>query len=406
MTKSKHFLPVSANLCNPHADRFSHAPNKKSKSVYSRIAYVLQGGGSIGAYQMGVVEVLLNADYEPDWIAATSIGAIQSAIIVGNKPQNRMPKLKEFWKRIATYTPFDELATKDATKNFYNQMGSMSAILLGQPQFYYPRWNPPMTHTEGTPATLSFYDTSPLRETLLDLVDFEILNSSMTRLSLGSVCVDTGQLVYFNNINYLITPEHIMASGALAPGFPAIKIDGKYYWDGGIHSNTPLEVILDAEPPADTLCFVIDCFGGNPFIPTNLDGIAERMKDIEYSTHAQRSIKHQIEKQDLQVKLQKLYHMLPPDKQREMKTELSSLVPHHQTLVHVAHSAPYHKGSSKDYNFGHATINQRISCGIKDAQAILSEAHLWSTRNIEDNECRLYEAPNNLNRLFPNEEFN
>lgn len=381
---------------NPAAHRFEQnefTPIKK-ETGFERIAYVLQGGGSLGAYQMGTLKGLFEAGYEPDWIAATSIGAVLGAIVAGNNLQNRIPKLEEFWRRVATYTPFDILGESESTRNIYNQIVTNMAMLWGQRDFFSPRWVSPYCQMHSTPDKLSLYDTSLLKQTLLDLVDFDLLNNSQTRLSLAAVQVRTGRLIYFNNINYLIGPEHIMASAALPPGFPAVQINGEYYWDGGLHSNTPLEVILDASPGADTLCFVIDCFGGTPFIPTTMEGVGERSKDIRYSTHAHSNIKHYVEKQRLQIKLQKISKYLTEEQLKPVLDMMKDETPKHHTLVHITHKTRLHKGESKDYNFGQVIIKKRIDRGYKDALALLEESEKWNKRP-EALECRFHEAPNN-----------
>lgn len=384
---------------NPASNRFPK-PSKRPDG-FSRVAYVLHGGGALGAYQLGVMKGLVEAGYEPDWICATSIGAIQAGIFVGNSPENRIAKLEEFWRRITTYTPFDILGHSHLSLDFFNNMGAAIAVLLGQRDFFRPRWCSPYLQLSGTPDKLSIYDTSPLRETLQDLIDFDLLNHSQTRLSLGAVQISSGHLHYFNNINYLIGAEHIMASGALPPGFPAVKINGEYYWDGGIHSNSPLEVIFDALPRADTLCFVIDCFGGSPFIPTNMEGIAERMKDIGYSTHAQMVLKHHIERFHLTAELQKISKTIDPKllaPMEEVLEKFGGIHPSHITIVHITYSSRLHRGPCKDYNFNQVTMQRRIEVGYQDAKAALAESARWD-RPTQNLELRIYEAPNNLSRF-------
>ncbi|WP_408605484.1 patatin-like phospholipase family protein, partial [Legionella tunisiensis] len=170
----------------------------------------------------------------------------------------------------------------------------------------------------GDPSTLSYYDTTPLRETLLELIDFDLLNSCLIRLSLGAVQISNGHLIYFNNINYRIEVEHVMASAALPPGFPAINIDNEFYWDGGVHSNTPLEVILEAIPPDNTLCFLIDCFGGPSFMPETMNEIEERMKDISYSTHAQRTIYNYLQRQKMRNSMLEISRILTAEQRKNM----------------------------------------------------------------------------------------
>ena len=402
MKNTEHHHDTDPVYNNPNRNRFDTQPAQRDDG-FARVAYVLQGGGSLGAYQMGVIKGLLEAGYQPDWVAATSIGAIQAAIIVGNLPEHRIARLEEFWRRISTYSALDILGYSGASLDMYNNISSNVALTLGQKGFYRPRLHSPLLQAAGTPDKLSFYDTSPLKQTLLDLIDFDLLNSSTTRLSLGSVQISTGQLIYFNNINYLLGPEHVMASAALPPGFPAIKIDGDYYWDGGIHSNTPLEVILDAKPAADTLCFVIDCFGGTPFIPNDMDGVSERVKDIGYSTHAMRVIRHYVQKHHLQTKLHKLSKQLSPEQMALIDDVLMDEQPHHHTLAHITYSARIHRAASKDYNFGQVTIQKRIAVGYHDVKSMLAEKSKWD-HPTEDRHCRLYEAPNNLTHLLKDDD--
>ncbi len=383
---------------NPLASRFDNLP-PKPKHHFPRVAYVLQGGGSLGAYQMGVVKGLLEAGYEPDWLSATSIGAIQAAIIVGNPPNKRIERLEEFWRRVATYTPLDMFGELGTTQTMYNMLGTSSALLWGQPGFFSPKWYNGGLPVLGDPRSLSYYDTTPLKETLLELIDFDLLNSCPIRLSLGSVQISTGHLIYFNNINYRITPEHIMASAALPPGFPAIEINDELYWDGGVHSNSPLEVILEAIPADDTLCFLIDCFGGHPFIPSNMNEIDERVKDISYSTHAQRTILNYMQRQKMRFAFRDLKKLLTEEQLQKYGDTLDVGAPHHGTLVHIVYSARIDKAASKDYNFGQVVINKRIETGYSDAQALLLEKKHWSYIP-EDKTSRLYEAPNNLSRLM------
>lgn len=382
---------------NPFSNRFDNLPPKE-KNRFQRVAYVLQGGGSLGAYQFGVVKGLLEAGYEPDWIAATSIGAIQAAIIVGNPKEKRIERLHEFWNRVAPPNMFDYLGDFPLTLELYNKLGAARALVFGQPNFFIPRWALGSVPLWGDPTILSFYDTSPLRNTLLELIDFNLLNSCPIRLSLGSVQVSTGHLIYFNNINYCIEVDHVLASAALPPGFPAIKIDEELYWDGGVHSNSPLEVILEAIPPDNTLCFLIDCFGGPSYMPRNMNEIEERVKDITYSTHAQRTILNYLQRQKMRNSMLELKKHLT-DEQKKMYADLDIGMPHHCTLVHLMCSSRIVKAASKDYNFGRVVINKRMESGYDDAQAILAEEVHWGFLPT-DGKSRLYESPNNHTKLL------
>ena len=396
--ESEHVVPKGPRGNNPLADRFDRAPPRVNDR-FPRVAYVLQGGGSLGAYQMGVIKGLLEAGHEPDWIAATSIGALQAAIIVGNPPEKRIERLQEFWRRIAPHTMFDLLGESETTLDLYNKLGASLALLRGQPDFFYPRAFSGDMPLWGDPSTLSYYDTSPLKQTLLELVDFDLINSCPIRLSLGSVQVSSGRLIYFNNINYKIGVEHVMASAALPPGFPAVKVDGEFYWDGGVHSNTPLEVILEAIPAENTLCFLIDCFGGHTFIPSTMNEVEERVKDIGYSTHGQRTILNYLQRQNMRHSMVALREALTPALRKKFAHLLDIGAPHHCTLVRLVFSDRMVKTASKDYNFGHVIIEKRAECGYRDAKAVLAEESQWASIP-SDGKSRLYESPNNNSRLI------
>jgi NTE family protein len=384
---------------NPHASRFDK-PAKKDKNRFPRVAFVLQGGGALGAYQAGAVRKLLTSGYEPDWIAATSIGSIQGAIIAGNPPEARLKKLAEFWELVATESPFSTLADLDQTRSVYDHMMESSAVFSGQPNFYSPRWMRGEFPFVEEPDKLSYYDTTPLRDTLLKLIDFDYLNQSPIRLSLGSVQVKTGYLLYFNNINYLIEPEHVMASGALPPAFPAIKIDNEYYWDGGVHSNSPLSVILEAYPSENTLCFLIDCFGGNPFVPHTIAEVQERMKDITYGMHAQQTLIDYAYRQVMKKQVCDLYSMLTPEQKKQYEHKIDNFITaHHCTLVHLACSSAIVKGAAKDYNFGKVNLIQREQIGYRDSSAAIEEEKEWGFLP-KNGSSRLYEGPYNLSRIM------
>ncbi len=392
-----HHHPGDPAHNNPARDRFTVSKPKRPHQ-FSRVAYVLQGGGSLGAYQMGVIKGLIEAGYEPDWIAATSIGSIQAAIIAGNPPEKQLPKLQEFWERVATYSPLDVWGEDRAHANIFNQGCSLLSSLNGQQDFFRPRWYPPFLPAVGTPDKVSIYDTSPLRQTLIDLIDFNRLNTCQTRLSLGSVNINDGEIRYFNNINYLIGPEHIMASSALPPGFPAVKINNEYYWDGGVHSNTPLEVLVDAKPREDTLCFVIDCFGGKPFVPTNSSEVAARTKDIRFSSHMTRLLKHYRERFYIKRELQKMAAKLNPEDLEALNKRMinyGGIDPLNFQIVHFRYKDRLDRGWAMDFNFSQVAIHKRADVGYQDAKIALAESQKWACNN-QNLELGVYETPGHL----------
>ena len=223
----------------------------RPRPPFECIALTLQGGGALGAYQAGVYQALDEAGIRPDWVAGISIGAINAALIVGNPPERRVARLREFWEMVSTNPVWGAAADYAAgltaelnARRAVNQASALTAVMAGAPGFFMPRPVSPTLATPGSPAATSWYDTAPLKHTLERLVDFDRLNADETRLSVGAVNIRTGNFVYFDTTTHTLGPAHIMASGALPPGFPAVEIDGEYYWDGGVVSNTPLQWVL------------------------------------------------------------------------------------------------------------------------------------------------------------------
>ena len=195
---------------------------------------LFQGGGALGAYQAGIYEGLAEEGMTPNWFVGISIGAVNSAILAGNPPERRLERLRAFWDRVSAYAPLTPPAMLGALRPFMDRLSVWSVATFGIPGFFVPRIPPPLLAPSASPEALSFYDTAPLKQTLEELVDFDLINQGKTRLSLGAVNVRTGASVYFDNQHTRIEPEHVLASGALPPGFPAVEIDGEAYWDGGL----------------------------------------------------------------------------------------------------------------------------------------------------------------------------
>jgi len=250
---------------------------------FDHTVLVLQGGGALGAYQAGIYAGLADAGVAPDWISGVSIGAINAALIAGNPPERRVARLREFWERVSAQTPFIPPAYMDPMRPMLNFFSAASSLTLGVPGFFVPRMPPPFMAPDGSIEALSFYDTQPLRATLEEMIDFELINRKEIRLSLGSVSVRSGNSVYFDNQKMRLGPEHVLASGALPPGFPPVEVDGELYWDGGIASNTPLWYVLDEDYRMSALVLQVDVFSGAGDLPQNLNQVQERVKDIQYA---------------------------------------------------------------------------------------------------------------------------
>src|SRR3981189_1194979 len=262
----------------------SNPPPATTPATAQRVL-VLQGGGALGSYQAGAYQALCHHDFEPEWIAGISIGAINAAIIAGNPREKRVGRLKEFWEMVSAPVPWNPVTSSDRGRSLFNETSAALIATFGVPGFFTPRFPPGPVWPPGSRQAQSYYDTAPLRATLERLVDFDRINDLKTRLSVGAVSVTTGNFKYFDNFEFKklgkkIGAEHIMASGALPPGFPSVVIDGEHFWDGGIASNTPLEFVLEGETDRDLLIFQVDLFSARGPLPTSLLEAAEREKDI------------------------------------------------------------------------------------------------------------------------------
>ena len=342
---------------------------------------VLQGGGALGSYQAGAYEALCNHDFEPKWIAGISIGAINAAIIAGNPREKRVQKLHEFWEQASAPVPWSPLLTDDRSRSLFNETSAATVAVFGVPGFFVPRFPPAPFWPPGSAQSLSYYDTSPLRETLERLVDFDRINSKDVRLSVGAVNVLTGNFAYFDNTRIKIGPEHIMASGALPPGFPAIEIDGQPYWDGGIVSNTPLDYVLDAERTNDLLIFQVDLFSARGPMPASLLEAAEREKDIRFSSRTRMNTDVNKRIHNARRAWRDLFAKLPDElKNDPLAHALNDAAKENTvTVVHLIYRRKNYQTSSKDYDFSHFGMLEHWSAGVRDVDCSMTHPQ-WLQR--------------------------
>src|SRR6478672_11246719 len=277
---------------------------------------VLQGGGALGSYQAGAFQALCRSGFEPEWVAGISIGAINAAIVAGNGPETRVERLKEFWEMVSSPVSWNPVTPGDRARSLFNETSAALIATFGVPGFFAPRVPPAPLWPPGTRQSQSYYDTAPLKRTLERLVDFDRINDLKTRLSVGAVGVTSGNLSYFDNFAFRklgkkIEPEHIMASGALPPGFPSIVIEGEHYWDGGIASNTPLDYVLLEETNRDLLIFQVDLFSARGDLPMSLLDAAEREKDIRFSSRTRMNTDRNKQMHNTRKALRELFAKLP-----------------------------------------------------------------------------------------------
>ena len=365
----------------------SKTHRQAKRPAFDRVVLLLQGGGALGAYQAGVYEALAEADLHPDWVAGISIGAINAAIIAGNPPNLRVEKLREFWHGVtSSWFGVGELglllARGDTARGSVNQMSAAMALMSGAPGFFRPRIPQPWVHPHGTLEATSYYDTAQLKATLESLIDFDRVNAehAKTRLSLGAVNVRSGNLIYFDSPSQVIRPEHVMASGALPPGFPAIEIDGEHYWDGGLVSNTPLQwIAMNQHRPPDTLAFQVDLWSARGEFPRNLVEVATRQKEIQYSSRTRAFTDYFKQVAKLRNMLAVLLEELPEElRQREEVEYLSSAADRHAAnIVQLIYRAKGYEGDSKDYEFSRRSMEEHWRAGYCDAVHALRHPEIF-----------------------------
>ncbi|MCW1932001.1 patatin-like phospholipase family protein [Pararhodobacter zhoushanensis] len=333
---------------------------------------VLQGGGALGAYQAGAYEILAAGGYQPDWVAGISIGAINAALICGNPPAERRASLTAFWETITSELRAPLWLGGDAARRAYTEAAALAVASTGVPGFFRPRPLPAFWPMLDHPAA-SLYDTAPLVETLQALVDFDYLNDKGPRLSVGAVDVETGNFTYFDSTTTRIGPEHILASGALPPGFPAVEIDGRHYWDGGLVSNTPLQYVMESAGEEPLCVFQIDLFSARGPLPPDLGAVAQRQKDIQYSSRTRLTTDRYKTLHDLRAAALRLRDRLPKDLRDD--PDLAALCAigggSARTLVHLIHRKERFETQSKDYEFSRLSMHEHWAAGAKDAQTTL-----------------------------------
>jgi len=337
------------------------------------IALTLQGGGALGAYQAGVYQALSEANLLPDWVAGISIGSINAAIVAGNAPEARVDQLNGFWESITSTPWFDALGMfggqgSDAGRKLFDQMSAASALTMGVTGFFRPRMPPPFLEAPGSTGATSFYDTAPLVGTLERFVDFDRINTGATRLSVGAVNVRTGNFAYFDSTTHQIGSQHILASAALPPGFPAIEIDGEHYWDGGLVSNTPLQWVLQFGPRRDTLVFEVDLWSARGRFPRDIMEVATREKEIQFSSRTRDNVDRFKDIQRIRHAVARLIPDLPLALAKRARTSLLDEFADHKVynIVHLIYRSRLYEGESKDYEFSHLSMRDHWQAGQRD----------------------------------------
>ena len=338
-----------------------------------RIALVLQGGGALGAYQAGVYQGLHEAGVEPDWVSGVSIGGINAAIIAGNPPRRRLERLRTFWETITERKVWHYTPDGDVFRMARNTASSWLTIMMGQPGFFKPHQTSPWLSLSGAHTATSYYDNAPLRETLEDLTDFSLINEKAVHLSVGAVNVLNGNFIYFDNMKEEITPEHIMASGALPPALPMTKIGTDYFWDGGIVSNTPLQYLLDQDDDLNSLVFQVDLFSARGVLPRDIQDVLARHKDIMYSSRTRHNTDVYRRIHSLKKQLHQALEKVPPEQlseeERRLKAEVEDLP--EITILQMIYQQKAYEGHAKDYEFSGTSMREHWQSGYEDTRRTL-----------------------------------
>jgi NTE family protein len=358
-----------------HIDVMSEADPRRRKTnaplpLPDQVALVLQGGGALGSYQAGVYDALHQASIEIDWVAGISIGAVNAALIAGNPPERRVERLTDFWTLVTSSLPsFPIPWATDRMREFLHEASAAMVATGGVPGFFTPRLIPPLMAVPGSCEALSFYDTTPLIETLNSLVDWDLLNNGPVRLSVGAVEVESGNFNYFDTTQTRIDHRHIMASGALPPGLPPVEIDGKWWWDGGLVSNTPLSHVLDNQT-TDMLVFQVDLFSSQAVRPRTIMDVMAREKEIRFSSRTRNVSDLLLKGRKRREVAQRVLDKLPAELKDDPDVQELTAIAHENAvaLVQLIYRANAWEGGSRDFEFSELTKAEHWQAG-KDAVA-------------------------------------
>jgi NTE family protein len=362
---------------------------------FERVALVLQGGGALGAYQAGVYQAIHEANIEVHWICGTSIGGINGALIAGNPPGQRIERLREFWEaitkppiRVPNVPWFSELPWNGNghTRHWTNRMSAFAAMLHGVPNFFSPRPFPPLNSAAESPDLVSYYDTSPLKATLARLVDFDLINSKPMRLSVGATNIRSGAPVYFDNLERTITPAHVLASASLPPGFPPTEIDGEYYWDGGVVSNSPMQFVVDDRPRYSALVFQVDLWDANGEVPLDIPSANLRAMEIHSASRVNISLEQYKKTQKFRHALCRFLDQLPDTCQDDPDVKFLAEEAHVKvaTVVQLKYQSSKYETAGKTFEFSRIGMEEHWQAGYEDTKAALDEPGVLELPHVSE----------------------
>ena len=390
--------PSRSTRKSSRSPKVPKAPAHQAPPIDQESILVLQGGGALGAYQAGVFEGL-SADYrEPTWVAGISIGAVNAALIAGNPSGRRVDRLREFWELLTSSLPSPSAAftapfhASAQARGALNATSAAQAMLFGVPGFFSPRLLPAPLQPSGTLEAISYYDTAPMRQTLEKLVDFDRINAGPMRLSVGAVNVRTGNFEYFDSARQRIDVRHIMASAALPPGFAPVEIDGEFYWDGGLVSNTPLQYVLDQPGKQRRVVFQVDLFAARGELPATLDEATEREKDIRFSSRTRLATTNELDRQVMAQAARRLIARLPPALRNDPDARALAAMRCESAVdvVHLIYRSKHYESQSKDYEFSRLSMQEHWDIGRADTQNTLRDPR-WVRRERTETGVRVFD---------------
>jgi NTE family protein len=362
---------------------------------FERVALVLQGGGALGAYQGGVYQAIHEANIDVQWICGTSIGGINGALLAGNPPKRRVERLREFWEavteppiRIPNIPWFSELPWNGNSQARYwtNRISAFAAMFHGAPNFFTPRPFPPLSSAAESPDLVSYYDTSPLKATLARLVDFDLINSKPIRFSVAATNVRTGAPVYFDNLQRPITPAHVIASASLPPGFPPTEIDGEYYWDGAVVSNSPMQYVIDDRPRYSALVFQVDLWDANGEVPLDIPSANLRALEIHSASRLNITLEQYKKTQKFRHALSRFLDQLPDVSQNDPDVQFLAQEARVKvaTVVQLKYQSNKYETAGKTFEFSRAAMEEHWKAGYDDTKIALGEPGIFELPHVSE----------------------
>lgn len=362
---------------------------------FERVALVLQGGGALGAYQAGVYQAIHEANIEVHWICGTSIGGVNGALIAGNPPERRVERLRDFWEsvtkppiRIPNVPWFTELpwSGNGQARYWTNKMSAVSAMIHGAPGFFSPRPFPPINSTAESPDLVSYYDITPLKETLARLVDFDLINAEPPRFTALATNVRTGAPAYFDNREQKITAAHILASASLPPSFPPTEIDGEYYWDGGVVSNSPMQFVIDNRGRHTALVFQVDLWDANGEVPLDIPSANLRAMEIHSASRINVSLEQHKKMQKFRYALRRFLDELPEQCQNDPEVEFLSEQARVKvaTIVQLKYQSNKFETAGKMFEFSRLAMEEHWQAGYEDTKIALNEPGVLELPHVSE----------------------